>query len=105
MGSCRDHDRGGILGALSLPRPENVARVGEGVVHWPTLFSVGLFPVIVLAYGLLARSEEKRVVEQFGEEYRDYQRRVPMFFPRLGQWRQLVERSSVEDVKDDQQHL
>ena len=77
---------------------------GEGVVHWPTLFSVGLFPVIVLAYGLLARSEEKRVVEQFGEEYRAYQRGVPMFFPRMGQWRQLVERSSVEGDKDDQPH-
>lgn len=73
---------------------------GEGVVHWPTLFSVGLFPVIVLVYFLLARSEEKRVVEQFGKEYRAYQRQVPMFFPRMGQWRQLVERSNVneEDV-------
>ena len=29
---------------------------GEGVVHWPTVFSVAIFPVIVLAYYLLARS-------------------------------------------------
>jgi len=77
---------------------------GEGVVHWPTLFSVGLFPVIVLAYGLLARNEEKRMIKQFGEEYRAYQRRTPMFLPRTGQWRQLVERSSVKDNKDDQLH-
>ena len=68
---------------------------GEGVVHWPTLFSVGLFPVIMLAYGLLARSEEKRVIDQFGDEYRAYQQRVPMFIPRMGQWRQFVKRSSV----------
>ena len=74
---------------------------GEGVVHWPTLFSVGLFPVIVLAYGLLARSEEKRMVEQFGEEYLTYQRRVPMFIPRMGQWRQLVERSGAAAGKDE----
>lgn len=74
---------------------------GEGVVHWPTLFSVGLFPVIVLAYGLLARSEEKRVIEQFGEEYRAYQRRVPMFFPRMNQWRQLIERSNMAADKDE----
>ncbi|MGC2459155.1 MAG: isoprenylcysteine carboxylmethyltransferase family protein [Gallionellaceae bacterium] len=78
---------------------------GEGVVHWPTLFSVSLFPVIVLAYGLLARSEEKRMVEQFGEEYRAYQRRVPMFFPRTGQWRKLVELSNPKDEgKDDPYH-
>jgi len=74
---------------------------GEGVVHWPTLFSVGLMPVIVLAYGLLARSEEKRVIEEFGEQYRAYQQRVPMFFPRLSQWRQLVERSKITAGKDE----
>jgi len=73
---------------------------GEGVVHWPTLFSVGLLPIIILAYGLLARSEEKRVVEQFGEAYRDYQRQVPMFVPLWSQWRQLVTRSNMADDKD-----
>ncbi|HHJ36157.1 MAG TPA: isoprenylcysteine carboxylmethyltransferase family protein, partial [Gammaproteobacteria bacterium] len=45
---------------------------GEGIVHWPTFFSVAIFPVIVLAYYLLARSEEKKVQEQFGEEYLAY---------------------------------
>ena len=73
---------------------------GEGVVHWPTLFSVGLLPIIILAYGLLARNEEKRVVEQFGEAYRDYQRQVPMFVPLWSQWRQLVTRSNMADDKD-----
>jgi protein-S-isoprenylcysteine O-methyltransferase Ste14 len=67
---------------------------GEGVVHWPTIFSVAIFPVIVLAYSLLARSEEKRVLAQFGDEYRAYQRRVPMFIPRLSKWGQLLDGSS-----------
>jgi len=60
---------------------------GEGVVHWPTLFSVALFPVIALAYGLLARNEEKRMLARFGEEFRAYRQLVPMFIPRWGQWR------------------
>jgi len=55
---------------------------GEGVVHWPTVLSVAAFPVIVLAYTLLARKEERQMVERFGDEYREYQRRVPMFVPR-----------------------
>lgn len=63
---------------------------GEGIVHWPTIFSVALFPIIVLVYVLLARSEERKMVEQFGEEYRAYQRQVPAFIPRWGQWRKLV---------------
>lgn len=55
---------------------------GEGIVHWPTIVSVAAFPVIVLAYTLLARKEERQMVEKFGDEYREYQRHVPMFIPR-----------------------
>ncbi|MCZ4314688.1 isoprenylcysteine carboxylmethyltransferase family protein [Comamonadaceae bacterium G21597-S1] len=69
---------------------------GEGVVHWPTVFSVAIFPVIVLAYYLLARSEEKKVLAQFGDEYRAYQRRVPMFIPRLNQWGRLLDGTSTK---------
>jgi hypothetical protein len=63
--------------------------------------STHLIPVIVLAYGLLARSEEKRVIEQFGEAYRDYQRWVPMFIPRRSQWRELIARSNAKDESKD----
>ncbi|MCB1945385.1 MAG: isoprenylcysteine carboxylmethyltransferase family protein, partial [Thauera sp.] len=72
-----------------------VGLFGEGVVHWPTIFSVALFPVIVLVYWLLARREERRVLQEFGDEYRTYMQRVPMFIPRPGQWGQFVERSSA----------
>ena len=63
-----------------------IALFGEGIVHWLTIFSVALFTVIVLAYYLLARSEERKVEEEFGDEYRH---RVPMFIPRWGQWRAM----------------
>ncbi len=67
-----------------------IAIFGEGVVHWPTIFSVALLPIIILVYYLLARSEERKVEEQFGDEYRAYRKRVPMFIPRWRQWRKLV---------------
>lgn len=66
---------------------------GEGIIHWPTLFSVTIFPIIVLAYYLLARSEERKVLEQFGDEYRTYQARVPMFIPQPGQWQKIMKSS------------
>jgi len=75
---------------------------GEGVVHWPTLFSVGLFPLIVLAYYLLARSEEKHVVEIFGDKYQIYQKQVPMFIPRYGQWRQLIKSSRLRQENENE---
>lgn len=67
-----------------------IALFGEGIVHWPTLFSVGLFPVIVLVYVRLAYKEEKMVIEQFGEEYIKYHRRVPGFLPLKGKWKQFL---------------
>lgn len=67
-----------------------IALFGEGVVHWPTLFSVGLFPVIVLVYTWLAYREEEQMLARFGYAYRIYQRQVPMFIPRWSQWRRLA---------------
>jgi methanethiol S-methyltransferase len=87
----------GLYGFVRHPQYTGlfIALFGEGVVHWPTIFSVGLFPIIVLAYALLARKEEQHMLAQFGEEYRAYQRRVPMFLPRRGQWRAFIKRSGV----------
>lgn len=67
-----------------------VALFGE-LVHWPTIPTLVLFPVIVLAYVRLARKEEARMIETFGDEYRAYQTRVPMLVPRRGQWRRLLD--------------
>ncbi|MDR8391475.1 isoprenylcysteine carboxylmethyltransferase family protein [Aliifodinibius sp. S!AR15-10] len=66
---------------------------GEGVIHWPTIFSVGLFPVIVIAYVLLAKREEKKVIEEFGEEYLKYKQNVPAFLPVKDNWKQFIQRS------------
>jgi len=94
----------GLYGLVRHPQYTGlfIGLFGEGVIHWPTVFSVGLFPLIVLAYVLLARSEEKRVIDQFGDEYHAYQQRVPMFLPHAGQWRQLLKRSSIVARKDKQ---
>lgn len=67
---------------------------GEGVVHWPTVFSVTLFPLIVITYTYLAYREERQMLARFGAEYEDYRRRVPMFFPLKGNWRALMAQSN-----------
>lgn len=77
----------GLYGLMRHPQYSGIilAVFGEGVVHWPTVISLALFPVIVIAYYTLAKREEQEMVEKFGEQYREYQRRVPMFIPRF--WR------------------
>lgn len=66
---------------------------GEGVVHWPTVFSVALFPIIAMVYWALSRKEEHAMLARFGDEYRDYQRHVPMFIPGRGTWGALLKAS------------
>ena len=87
----------GLYGVVRHPQYLGlfIGLFGEGVVHWPTVFSVALFPVIVVVYVLLARAEERRVINEFGETYRAYQRRVPMFIPRWGHWRELIDHANV----------
>jgi protein-S-isoprenylcysteine O-methyltransferase Ste14 len=73
-----------------------IALFGEGVVHWPTLFSVGLLPVIIFIYYRLAKREEQKVIAEFGQEYLDYKKRVPMFIPHRTQFLQYIEQLGTE---------
>jgi protein-S-isoprenylcysteine O-methyltransferase Ste14 len=86
----------GLYGLVRHPQYTGlfIGLFGEGVIHWPTIFSVGLFPIIVLAYVLLARREEKKVIEEFGQEYLEYKRQVPAFLPVKGKWKQFISPSN-----------
>ncbi len=78
-------ETGGVYSRIRHPQYSGLFLVvfGEGVVHWPTIISVAAFPIIIIAYTMLARAEERQMIKEFGDAYRDYQQRVPMFIPRL----------------------
>jgi protein-S-isoprenylcysteine O-methyltransferase Ste14 len=52
-------------------------------LEWTTIFTLLLWPVLVIVYYRLAKTEDKEVEEKFGEEFRKYKRAVPAFLPRL----------------------
>lgn len=52
------------------------------IIHWPTIPTIALFPCIVWAYYHLAKKEEKLMLEKFGNEYKNYMLKTPMFFPK-----------------------
>ena len=52
------------------------------LVHWPTIPTLVLAPIIVFAFVRLAGREEARLNDKFGTDYLEYRRRVPMFVPR-----------------------
>jgi protein-S-isoprenylcysteine O-methyltransferase Ste14 len=89
----------GLYGLVRHPQYTGlfIGLFGEGVIHWPTIFSVGLFPIIVAAYVLLALREEKKVIEEFGEEYLEYKRQVPAFLPVKGKWSNFLRRTTNSD--------
>jgi protein-S-isoprenylcysteine O-methyltransferase Ste14 len=53
------------------------------IMHFPTLLTLIIFPVLAVAYYWLARKEEGELEEVFGGEYRKYRDQTPRFFPRL----------------------
>lgn len=82
-----------------------LALFGESVVHWPTVFSLAAFPVIVSAYVLLARSEERQMLAQFGDAYREYRRRIPMFVPRRADWRRIFDSGQLVSATHDRKPI
>ncbi len=60
------------------------------LVQWPTLLTVLMAPVLVYAYIRLARSEERSMLDRFGDAYQQYTRSVPAFIPPVGKWKDFL---------------
>ena len=54
------------------------------LLQWPTLITLAMFPVLLVVYGRLARSEERDSLAEFGSAYEEYRRHVPAFLPAFG---------------------
>jgi protein-S-isoprenylcysteine O-methyltransferase Ste14 len=52
------------------------------LLQWPTIPTLIMFPVLVLVYARLARSEERAVARRFGAQWTAYAARTPAFLPR-----------------------
>jgi len=53
------------------------------LIQWPTIVTGATWPVLLAVYSRLARREEREAEARYGEAYRAYRARVPMFVPRL----------------------
>jgi len=53
------------------------------LIQWPTIITALMFPVLVFAYYRLSKREESDMVNMFGDEYKRYIEKIPMFIPRL----------------------
>ncbi|OIO30130.1 MAG: isoprenylcysteine carboxyl methyltransferase [Nitrospirae bacterium CG22_combo_CG10-13_8_21_14_all_44_11] len=54
------------------------------LIQWPTMITALMFPVLVFVYYRLSKREESDMIKMFGDEYKRYMERTPMFIPKLG---------------------
>ena len=81
----------GVYGLVRHPQYTGIFLAVFGqLVHWPTIPTLVLAPLIIYAYVHLARWEERRLFERFGDAYLEYRREVPTFVPRWRSVRELV---------------
>lgn len=81
----------GLYGVVRHPQYTGIMLAVFGqVVHWPTIITLALFPLIIFAYIRLARSEEAQLLARFGNAYLTYRQRVPKFLPRMADWGRLL---------------
>jgi len=51
------------------------------LIHWPTLLTLVMFPILLGSYLHLAKKEGSELAGRFGEEYQRYKHLVPAFIP------------------------
>ncbi len=73
----------GVYSVIRHPQYVALAVAAWGLaVMWPRFLTLTLFAFMLSLYYLLARDEERRMLDRFGEGYADYMERTGMFLPR-----------------------
>jgi protein-S-isoprenylcysteine O-methyltransferase Ste14 len=76
---------GGPYRGIRHPQYAGLVLVMLGfLIQWPTLLTLAMFPVMLVAYFRLAVGEEREVRSRFGLEWDAYAAAHPRFVPHLG---------------------
>ena len=51
------------------------------LVHWPSIVTLVLWPILIVMYAWLAKQEEKQALEEYDEDYIVYAKRTKRFIP------------------------
>ena len=78
----------GVYAHVRHPQYSAIFLITAGfLLQWPTIITLFMWPVLMIAYYRLAMKEEREVEKQFGKAYLDYKKKVPAFLP--GLWRDI----------------
>ncbi len=72
----------GLYASVRHPQYLGLAIAGLGLLlYWPRFIILVLYVVMLFLYYVLARDEERRMTNRYGESYRDYAASMSMFVP------------------------
>ncbi len=72
------------LHRLKLTVPTGIMLFTLGwILHWPSLITLALWPILMAAYVWLALFEERQAQEEFGAVYAEYAQHTKRFIPGL----------------------
>ncbi|HAK88351.1 MAG: hypothetical protein A2077_05025 [Nitrospirae bacterium GWC2_46_6] len=73
----------GLYSFIRHPQYLNLAVAGIGLsILWPRFLVVVLWLVMVLMYYFLAKDEERRMLNRYGDSYREHMNKTGMFLPK-----------------------
>lgn len=74
----------GIYSYTRHPQYLGLMMITLGLLSWVlTIITLLMWPVLCVMYYVLAKREEKEMINKFGDEYLEYKRRVNMFVPTI----------------------
>lgn len=77
--------REGIYARIRHPQYVGFALILTGfLLQWPTLLTLAMYPILLVMYARLAKSEERDSLARFGDDYARYMHEVPAFIPHRG---------------------
>jgi protein-S-isoprenylcysteine O-methyltransferase Ste14 len=72
----------GLYGYMRHPQYTGIILFTFGwILHYPSLITLVLWPILIAAYVWLAKQEEKQTMEEFGEDYVNYAKGTKRFIP------------------------
>ncbi|MEJ2656649.1 MAG: isoprenylcysteine carboxylmethyltransferase family protein [Desulfobacterales bacterium] len=74
----------GIYRFVRHPQYSSLGIWGVGMaILWPRFIVLGTLSIMFILYYFLAKEEERRMVAEYGDSYRQYMRETGMFFPSI----------------------
>lgn len=74
----------GIYNYIRHPQYTGFLLITLGLIfEWATIPLLIMWPILCVVYFRLAKKEEKDMIQEFGDEYKAYQKQTGMFLPKI----------------------